>query len=236
MITQIERVCLNCGKRFYLFKGKFNAEIKRRKKDKKRKDRPSLACCFCSRDCAKEHRAKDTRETHICLACGKEFEFLKANNKNGRHPGKYCSRTCMAMGREKPESWEVKICVKCGKSFKARKIYNQQYCSMQCLGHYKHNIQKQCIICDKIFYITASRLNNAICCSVECQKVWQKLYRRKSPLNQNNRLQTKEWRRIRRQALLRDHYTCQYCGATEQLSIHHIIYLGELKTAIIQTI
>lgn len=140
--------------------------------------------------------------------CNKEFEVPNYRGETA----KYCSSDCQKIGQSK----KVEItCLVCGtKKMVPPSKSEQQFCSLKCLGIWngerqKNQIEKECIICGNHFNCPPSQENIRITCSIECQAIWQSIYR--TGENSSN------WRGGNIE------YTCFQCGEvfTDQKCMEH---------------
>lgn len=111
--------------------------------------------------------------TKICPQCGKEFEFMKSNER------KYCSKECFKKSKE--TGMDIK-CDNCGKIFHRRQYHidrqkkkgQNNFCSLKCQKEYLHKQKfeiRKCEVCGKEFEV--SKLSTQRFCSYECQGKWQ---------------------------------------------------------------
>lgn len=181
---------------------------------------------FCSAECGNRSRRKVTEYT--CKTCGETFT-RKGSRKEGV---KYCSEECRNIGMQ---NRTVKYCAVCGKPVERAKSLNEQgenvICSAECKSkffselykgenHPRYNsIKKECAICGKIFDVPVSvdMNKNIHVCSRECRRIYEK----KHPRSWEENHERQYWISQREKALERDNNTCQICGATENLEVHH---------------
>ena len=122
-MKQIECLCENCGKSFFV---KYKSQSRR----------------FCTRKCAnvKHWENKPKKEIEIiCQVCGKRFTVRSCDQriKQGNQI-KYCSCECSAKAKEKRE---LKACKECGTKFLTTR---NEFCSLTCARSYqkKHYTHK----------------------------------------------------------------------------------------------
>lgn len=112
---RIEKICIICGKTFFV-----------KAYDLKRKP-----CLCCSRKCSGVLYSKNKNtETVRCQICGKEFNRVLSRKAEDR--GKYCSKQCSNIAKEKQENC---VCAYCGKLFSRKKSQTKsrnKFCSPDC--------------------------------------------------------------------------------------------------------
>jgi hypothetical protein len=142
-------------------------------------------------------------------------------------------------------------CEKCGKLFKRRpsSLRKRIYCSNECYRTYK---LIECAYCGKEKKVLGVRLKERNYCSTKCQLKYEyengirnrkpnkKLYEaHKIKCSGNNshlwqggitsetgkRLNTNEWKKIRKEVYERDNWQCKVCGkhCKRDIQCHHII-------------
>ena len=213
MPSEVILHCAACGKNFY--------RPLRRVRHECIRNEGFPENFYCSRECL--NRSNDAREIHHCRECGEEFSFLLSRNKNGKNPGHYCSRECANKGKRKPGSWEIRVCPRCKKEFTARIKHLRKYCSYECSGRAKNQVEVICKICQEPYHVAASRVNKTKTCSLKCQAEYCRRHNRRKPLDGLNRLQRKSWGPLRDTVLHRDNYRCWECGSIKHLMVHHIV-------------
>ena len=106
-------------------------------------------------------------KTKKCIFCGKKYTPVKCH-RYGKDfkKSKYCSQTCWksAIGLRANLDRE---CPTCGKKFRAR-LQKGVYCSTKCAVKKKTGIFKNCIICDKEFYVQKFNVAKRKYCSKNC--------------------------------------------------------------------
>jgi 5-methylcytosine-specific restriction endonuclease McrA len=163
-----------------------------------------------------------------CLNCNKEFEVTQSEVNRGY--GKFCSRSCAAIYRNKKrlKAEKVKlICQYCGNTYTKeireikqlhKKGMESKYCSIKCLNASKRKKRevKNCLNCSKEFEFIPYKNNKF--CSIDCVREYK---------SKNKNICKKL--KLRFLVLERDNFTCQYCGRTPSkdrsviLEIDHII-------------
>ena len=162
---------------------------------------------YCSRQCAAEHRWKDSRINISCSYCGKSF--IQRKNKIKRNKENYCSKECYIKSQKgKPftpkKSFKIR-CDNCKKEFDITpsrfKLSKNHFCSRKCKGKYisKHNVGENhinwrrtekviCGICKKEFYVTPYRFDNnrGKFCSKKCFYIWLSERMRESRMGESN--------------------------------------------------
>ena len=121
---KIERICPNCGKRFFISESRL--KYGRGK--------------YCSKKC-KYESGNDGREEYVCAYCGKKFKRYSAHIKSQYQ---FCSPECSYKARGiglvkriiiKPYNCRRKIfrkCEVCGSDYLYTKTH-QKYCSRECV-------------------------------------------------------------------------------------------------------
>src|SRR5258708_6246230 len=182
----------------------------------------------------------------ICARCGTPFE---PKDERANRPAKYCSRGCAQPNRK---ARVTLTCRQCGEEFE-RKRYMQDwsqergpFCGFQCYSAWQaqhtcgaanpfHDpdcwIMLACHRCGKeirrrrLDHQRGASVTGRAFCSRECFEVHA---RETFPRNSYN-WTSKVWRRARMRALRRDGYHCQDCGATEDLTVHHLKPFAEFR-------
>lgn len=131
---------------------------------------------YCSRNCYHTHRPIQTKPTHTCVACGKEFTATRTRTRGH----KYCSRKCYFSSAKNPA--RNLTCAYCGKEFTRTYYVNTRrykivFCNRECHNLYRNQRSNKkmqsftCNCCGKQF----ERYDNinkprAKYCSWECMK------------------------------------------------------------------
>lgn len=151
----------------------------------------------------------------ICNKCGYE-KVEKPLNRN---------TTCENCSKGRFQVWNQ---CECGIWFHPTKS-QQKYCSKDCgykyrkVGgkkgkHYPHTQKARtgiCPVCKSEFRATKDFKNrHQVYCSKEC---WAKRGRKKRKI-----IRTPEFRKWKSEVFKRDNFTCQKCGAKQNLEAHHI--------------
>lgn len=127
---------------------------------------------FCSLKCKGINKHKSSSEERNCLNCKKIF------NINFHLQNKYCSKKCSGIGRTNNANCIIK-CLYCHNDFKIKKINKTKYCSKLCFSKHikilnlnktskKVRYKKECIECNKEFYVHNYRKETANFCSQSC--------------------------------------------------------------------
>jgi len=159
--------------------------------------------------------------TKKCLKCGEEFSVHKCRETKAQ----YCSNKCRYEHKTGRTLKKCK-CAMCGTMFDVERRLMGKYCSEYCYHMSKRRrINKTCFNCGKEFEIKRTTTMN--CCSMKCRLEYQqknkkpRIYQKADPY-----YHTKEWKRARMRALVRDDFKCVKCGIdTFKLHVHHIISL-----------
>jgi len=145
----IEKVCINCGKKYEVHKSRINS-------------------LYCSKICHYEYKKNNSGSVRKCVECGKEF-YAKGNPK-GRL---LCSKKCRS---EHKKTGKIVECSNCGKKIYKR-IYNIKksknlFCCINCANEYQKcvMIKLNCKICGKEFFVYPSEISNTE------KRGWKKLY------------------------------------------------------------
>ena len=165
-IPRINKICINCGKRFIWVKDGIHHKGK-----------------FCSKKCRNEFgvNRKYPIKKVICSFCGKEF-YKNCYQYKGKWKNIYCSKDCYDKHRKKSRT---KICINCNKEYQ-RISYNKNskplYCSIKCRDEYRkkqsENKKNQiCSNCGKVikrktpatnFILKQKVFKNEFFCSFKC--------------------------------------------------------------------
>lgn len=100
-----------------------------------------------------DRSSDDVFETRQCLHCGADFRFHTASARDGKHPGKFCSKKChSAHGRA------VIKCGFCKKPFEVWRcmVDKRKYCSAFCAGTKLHQSQITDDVLRRIHYTSAA--------------------------------------------------------------------------------
>ena len=155
-----ERVCIVCGKKFY---------VSRSHKSKGQKDRIT-----CSAECLSKYRSLIHKPKTViikkCEICGKSFEV-----KNDHPETRTCSPEC-AKKLAFPNAEHITTkCEFCGKQIEHLKSDKRRFCSRDCLNKWlslsrtKHKkIVRRCACCGKKFEVSPDNRKNY--CSSECKE------------------------------------------------------------------
>ena len=168
-----------------------------------------------------------------CGFCGKPFPV----NSSTKHK-KFCSEECRKGFVERRRSDKKFFCENCGKEieYSESRKYKRKYCD-ECaskrLWTKENKIDTECAYCHKKIRVIPSRYksNQSCYCDVECMaKDYATKYSgENSPTWKGGKTHhyTGGFFSARNQARLRDGFTCQRCGITEdeygkELSVHHL--------------
>lgn len=225
-----EIICINCGKTFV---------IHRKKRIKNAK--------FCSFECKSQY-SKIQLE---CFNCEKTFERNKGIIKSRKAEKYFCSFECRIQYNKKFGTWNKGLnlvevtCDWCGnkiiKPFSILKQYKNHFCCKICYNQWmsKNQVgernpswkQKEvvCDYCKESFLSPPSKIRryDHFFCSNKCKYHW--MSKNLSGENNHNWVggtinsRGSNWQIQKEKALKRDDYTCQRCGNTENLVVHHII-------------
>jgi len=192
---------------------------------------------FCSVECKNLYSAKERHLgflTKQCVQCGKKFKVKVSdvNRFDGVRTFEYCSREC--------SNYHEKIidkCSYCGKELSLTKYdfeaSEKHYCNIDCMGKDRiTSSEVACTYCGNTFLATPSRISyyNDLYCSNECRirdflsyggyeadLVEFKTYQ---ALSQKLR-SCRDYRKWRKKILDIYDNTCQECGASTNLQVHH---------------
>lgn len=170
---------------------------------------------FCSDSCNRSFKGK---ASFTCLTCNSTFFVTKSVLGNPRFRGLYCSRSCMktAVQTYFPRKEETRLCKECGNSFTTKKK-TQEFCSADCVREFF-----------KRFPGWAKGIKRSEefrkKCSASTQGVpleeWEGFVGRHG----RQVTSTAAYKTLKRQAFIRDDFTCQECGEKSgKLECHHII-------------
>lgn len=192
---------------------------------------------FCSIACANKSRRKNFEKK--CEYCSSLFRPPRS------HPNqKYCSMECRDMAKTKTI---VRNCSMCGKEIKvkySRALKTEHsFCSRKCNTRWKiihtpsgenhpqyvERISITCENCGKPVLRLKGNIKKHNFCSVDCRRIWQKtsgyMQGEKSPtwLGGYDDYRGPNWEKMRKEALIRDNYTCQNpeCGSKINVGVHH---------------
>lgn len=171
---------------------------------------------YCSAACRRAAWAKRS-EMRPCGHCGKAFRYLLCMDKFERKAGKYCSRKC----REAASRVTVE-CAACLQPFTRIRFYGrvQKCCSQKCAGLApKPPALLTCPVCRAEFSVRSCEVGARKTCSFACAAAHRKNRRKEI----RNRLGWSAWKRLRLAIIERDGGKCVTCGATDNLTVHHII-------------
>lgn len=171
-----------------------------------------------------------------CVVCGREFVPYRGN-------GMLCSPECRIKHKNsKPrnntlvEFW----CEACGRIGRTTlSAYNRAdregrslFCSKKCFKE-SMIIYRKCDFCEKVFQIPPSTFTKHMYCSMDCYRKDDAYVHRQEDHYRwrgggGTYYRGPGWNTIRKMIRMRDNYTCQICGITEQengkkLDVHHIV-------------
>lgn len=160
-----------------------------------------------------------------CLYCGHNFTTIKSRIDNGG--GKFCTRKCVDLYKIQ-QSLVKKVCLHCKKEFLSKKIINRIYCSAYCRTQaFRIKDPMICKNCGTKFLCKNGNRKQKFCTKICSQKYFKG---QNSPHWRGGKRYSSYrgpgWKKIRKQILIRDKYTCQSCSAipitNNRLIIHHI--------------
>ena len=164
-----------------------------------------------------------------CLICRAIFYVPNYRKKTA----KYCSHMCsfrgqLLKGSLRRKTGIIKNCIACGKPFYQPKCHNQvKTCSKKCgftirrnKGGRKLGIRekRKCINCHKEYKIASNSLRNKKYCSRKC---WKDFIKKFAKYPQQQRLQSAEWIKLRKEVLKRQNNKCWFCN-NKGTEVHHI--------------
>lgn len=205
-------------------------------KPKPAKNEVIECACGCGRTLLRFHPKFYTERQYIhghntdkksidssCSNCGKPIKIMAYLLK--RCQSHHCSAECRKLGRR--QQFDIE-CVGCHAIFQvpANRKDKAKYCSKACRLQ-TESVTRPCAQCGiEVTRARATMRQERIYCSRECQHNYQSEHCRAQnhPLWRNapKRQMGSNWTRQRRAALRRDNFTCQLCGATDHLEVHHL--------------
>lgn len=166
-----------------------------------------------------------------CDHCGKPVS-VPAYKMRKEKPH-YCSIVCRVLGRQKRVT---KTCLECNRPFSIPTYRSESalYCSRECKHRHKSEL-RPCAQCGKIISCKRAKSSQPrVFCSRACQHAYQSIHCRREnhPLwkNAHPRDMGTNWVSMRSAVLKRDYRTCQHCGATSHLDVHHLIPARHFRT------
>lgn len=205
MEMKFKRYCFVCGK---LIKKEPNRNWNMYKEKK-----------YCSRECSAIGR--NQKVCVVCLHCGKEIM------RSPSHVQKqvFCSQSCRSQ-----HSRYDKVCVGCGKVFKCNpQAKGTKHCSWECFKKSRWK-EVECAQCGKVYEKRLCEIDRgyAHLCSRSCRNSYTSLLLGGDGTWDVNRYKSKDKRfrgkdsvKNKKLALQRDNHTCQQCGETTNLEVHH---------------
>lgn len=180
----------------------------------------------CSRRCSYIARAR-ARKNEVeltCDTCGAKFTRQPSHQKS-KHGGNFCSRRCHYKGRSLGLVKRiVTIPYTYTEAGKARMLEASRKPKGQRIFHWL-----TCLQCKRVFDDPNDgrvRLSGMSFCSLECCNLHRNGENNPSWRGGHSGYYGKSWRRLRREARQRDHYTCQRCQkvmvAGKMPDVHHI--------------
>lgn len=193
---------------------------------------------FCSRACANKSRRK--HHPKPCAHCGQLFQ----------PPRKHMKQKCCSLGcRDKAQTTSEQVpCAWCGnlvvRTANRRRRLAHAFCCTECMrawrlqygprgtSHVQHvdRVAVACVTCGAELLRVPSKRREHNFCHPRCRTIWQQTSGytagEKSPswLDGEVGYRGPNWQAQRLLALQRDRYTCQSCGGTAQLQVHHVVY------------
>lgn len=121
-------------------------------------------------------------------------------------------------------------CQECGKEFKVppSRKHKAKYCSKQCADRHRHDATRKekivlsCKRCGKKFLEHKCHAERRLFCSYECAN--KDMEERAGLIQKDSHFYNRTlWRKLRKEVLLRDSYSCTKCGhyAERYLHVHH---------------
>jgi len=197
---------------------------------------------FCSEECRDKTAAKEREKPRVdvvCEECGSEYKVISSKVSETR----FCSQDCLHEHRRNRLEFE---CDYCGSKYETIPSFEDitSYCSDDCKhkawaekhakeGPENHmwNGGKETLICNYCSgeYKRKSQIadRSKFCCR-ECKDNWAS----ENKVGENSvnwkggisdsRYYGQNWEKQRHRALERDGHTCQDCGKTSNLHVHHI--------------
>lgn len=155
----------------------------------------------------------------ICVICGKTYVNLY-------HQYNTCSKLCGYEYRKKNSRKEIE-CPTCKKRFLVYTKSKRIFCSRKCssINLSMGVLKKTCLFCKKEFLAKISEANRGLkkFCSHGCYSNSLKLFRSKEFKKEKSLkiLHKLRYGGNREAVFIRDNYSCQQCGKTDNLEIHH---------------
>jgi endogenous inhibitor of DNA gyrase (YacG/DUF329 family) len=224
-----EITCTYCGKLFEVYKH----ELPRKK--------------YCSVEC--RDKALERFAKQSCCYCGKEV-FRKPSRAKTQNV--FCSKECLF---EYMKKREARTCTVCGKKIERQPSQFKKYalCSPECNSifqserisgerHFSYNsVKRTCEVCGKEFAEPKSRveIGKGRFCSRKCKYIYFSKhfeeFRNPNWKGGSTNYRGPNWEEQRKKAMQRDNFTCQLCGSTDKLQVHHIrpyrVFNGDYKKA-----
>ncbi|NCC70883.1 HNH endonuclease [bacterium] len=171
----------------------------------------------------------------VCLNCGEIIDKKPKESWKQYEKKKFCCYSCANKFKTKNGTKLIK-CLNCGKE--VLRTYSQikhggKYCSQKC--HYEYT-KKNGLMSGKNnpmygIKMTPEEIEKMIKAVTgvpkpnlrgQKSKFWKGGVSKRNHRERNKIMATLEYRNFRRLVLERDNYTCQECGNTKKLEIHHI--------------
>lgn len=191
------------------------------------------ACYTCKKNLNKKRNKENYDFILVCKNCKKEFKSPKKDIQ-------YCSKTCQLDSvRPKTDIRTTSNCKICGKEFKH---YGERVvCSKECLSKYMSQQRlnennptwiadkekKKCAKCGKVFEYTRRDLHvgqERVFCSLNCSRNNGNNKEITNNVGGNHKYLFGFNKKLKNKIKERDNYSCQLCGETEDLHVHHIDY------------
>ncbi len=192
-------------------------------------------CYECKRNLNQKQTNENCKLTLVCKKCGKEFNVPMWEKDNS-----FCSKKCQLDSvRKVGQIKTTSNCLVCDKEFEH---YGERIvCSRECLSKYMSqqrlnennpawidNKEKRiCERCGKEFEYTRRNLHKdqeRVFCSLNCARNNGNNKEITNNLGSNYKYLFGFNKKLKNKIKKRDSYSCQLCGKTEELHIHHIDY------------
>lgn len=134
---------------------------------------PSRIKQFCSNECYNADKQEKHRMQVTCIICGTTIDVMISKGiEQSTCRAPECIKAFRATKEFKPNYGQRKYTFTCPQCNKEVRTFNKRlrYCSKECRYAHTH-VQKPCVICGKMFEISAGYVDRLVTCgSKECKK------------------------------------------------------------------